>query len=96
MRGHSGRRARASTSRATRCPSGVCTGRYTRSALQSGAVKVGGDVKGDVEHRRVLRTAVPLLEVAAVVRDEQERGARRDRLSGRSQNRRRSARVIWR
>lgn len=44
--------------------------------------KVGGDVSGSVELRGILRATVSLGEVGAVVPDDQQRAARRERVAG--------------
>lgn len=48
--------------------------------MQTG--KVGGDVSGSVELRGILRATVSLGEVGAVVPDDQQRAARRERVAG--------------
>ena len=54
--------------------------------LQATAVEVVDDIMCRVEHGQGVGGAVPVLEVGAVVRDEQERAARRDRVDGRPQD----------
>ena len=81
---------RTSASRATRSPSGVSTGRLDALRaldLQAPAVEVSDDIAGGVEHRRVLWPAVAVLEVAAVVGDEQEHATRCHRLGDRAHDR---------
>lgn len=50
--------------------------------LEAGALEVADDVARRVEDGGVLRPAVAVLEVAAVVADEQEHPAWRDRAGG--------------
>ena len=47
--------------------------------LKAGAFEVADEVAGGVEHGGISRSAVAVLEVAAVAADEQEQPARRDR-----------------
>jgi hypothetical protein len=64
--------------------------------LEAGAVEVADDVAGGVEDGGILRSAVAVLEVAAVVGDEQEHPAGRDRAGGGAHDRPTFVAGTWR